>query len=310
VGKPSLEGVDLKLKQAQEHLFALAASVVAFLRDPDTYGLAVETDGRRGPILRVEHARNPPPDWGVIIGECVYDFHSALDHLAFQLAVANTRGRALPKSVAESSAFPIFNSGPKFRAANRGGRPTPASGLRKIVGTSANAQAIIEQLQPYHRKRNPGARSLWQLHELSNIDKHRLLHVTHSSLEGSEFRLSSTDPVTFRGYEFTPGPLKSGAVIARWNLDPLPGEALKVQIDANLITDVTFAKSSPARSVRGAGVLMTLNGIGTFIAQAVLPPLAAELGLTSSFRPGRLIDVFTASEEDMREALDLYPMDG
>lgn len=120
MGRPSLEGVDLKLNRAQEHLYALSASVAEFLRDPESYSTVAEFDEQRRPVLRVGDARQPPPEWGVQIGECIYNFHSGLDYLAFQLAVANTRGR-LPKKIADSSAFPIFNSGPKFRARNRKG---------------------------------------------------------------------------------------------------------------------------------------------------------------------------------------------
>jgi hypothetical protein len=291
VGRASLAGVDLKLNRAQQHLYALSADIITFLRDPDTYAMVAEFDEQRRPILRLgEEARQPPPDWGVVIGECVYNFHSALDHLALQLAVANTRGR-LPKTIAESSAFPIFSRGTEYRA----------RGLRRIRGMSLRAQAIIERLQPYHRWKNPGARALWQLHELSNIDKHRLLHVTHSSLEGSQFRITSARPMTFSGYSFYPGPLKPGAVIARWHVVVPPGQALKVDVNANLVTDVAFGKSSPARSVRGVGVIPTLQAIGAFVADSVLPPLTAEIGLTSTFKPGRYIDVFTATDEDLRE---------
>jgi hypothetical protein len=295
VGRPSLEGVDLKLNRANDHLEALGESIAAFLRDPDTYSTVADFDEQRRPILRVGDARQPPPDWGVRIGECAYNFHSALDHLAFQLAVANTRGR-LPKKIADTSAFPIFDSGPRFRATNKTGQPTTVSGGFKIRGASSNAQAIIERLQPYHRSKNPGARALRQLYELSNIDKHRLLHVTYSSLEGSRFDLSWSTPMTIHGYDFFPGPLKAGAVIARWHLTA-PG-AIQMNVDAELVTDITFDRTSTARSVRGESVLFTLFGIGSFIASDVLPPLAAEMGLTSTFRPGRLLDAFTADEEE------------
>jgi len=237
--------------------------------------------------------RKPRPEWSVLIGDCIYGYRSALDHLAFQLAVANSPGKLPSKKIAENSAFPIFNSGPKFHATNRKGVPTTASGLGKISGVSADARAIIERLQPYHRRQNPGAKALWQLYELSNIDKHRLLHVTYSSLSGSRFRLSSTEPIRFHGYEFVPGRLKRGAVIARWNVSGLPDHPIDMDVDAELVTDVTFDHASPARSVRDQSVMQTLHAIGCFIAFDVLPPLSAELGLSTAFKPSRLINALS-----------------
>jgi hypothetical protein len=300
VGRPSLEGVYLKLERAKDHLYGLSDAVGKFLRDEDSYSMVAEFDDQRRPLLRVEHARRPPPEISILIGECVYNLHSALDHLAFQLAVANTSGR-LPKAIADTSAFPIFNSGPRFRATNRKGKPTPVSGRFKIRGASPNAQAVIESLQPYHRRKKPGARVLWQLHELSNIDKHRLLHVTHSSLEGSEFRLRSADPIIMRGYDFEPGPLKAGAVVARWHVEPVAGSPLKLDVDARLVTDVTFGKESPARTVRRQGVGSALYGITAFIASEVLPPLVADLGQLSTFSAGRYIDVLNATTDELKE---------
>jgi hypothetical protein len=136
---------------------------------------------------------------------------------------------------------------------------------------------------------------------LSNIDKHRLLHVTHSSLEGSQFRLVSQEPIVFRGYEFLPGPLKKNAVIARWHVTPGFGRPFNMHVDAELVTDITFGKGNPARSVQGEGVIATLHRISTFIASDVLPPLAAELGLVSTFTPRRLIDVLSATPEELSE---------
>lgn len=95
--------------------------------------------------------------------------------------------------------------------------------------------------------------------------------------------------MTLRGYEFFPGPLKADAVIARWHVTPGAGSPRKLHVDAELTTDITFGKSSPARAVRGESVIFTLNSISAFIASDVLPSLTEELGLQSSFRPGQLL---------------------
>jgi hypothetical protein len=90
--RASLEGVELKLKRAKEHFEALAEAITAFVRKPDTYTMLLEVNAQRSPVLRVEDIEEPRSDWTVLIGDCVHNLRSALDHLAFQLLVGNTSG--------------------------------------------------------------------------------------------------------------------------------------------------------------------------------------------------------------------------
>jgi hypothetical protein len=211
----------------------------------------------------------------------------------------------LRAKVEKRSEFPIFNSGPKFRGSlNRKGELSSGSGRAKIQDIAEPAQAVIEGLQPYHRRKTPGARALWQLQELANIDKHRLLHVTYTSIRGTTFRITEAVNVAeLQDFRFRPGALKRNAVVARWRTVPIdPRYGTKVSMDADVLTEVVFGKASPARSVRGLSVQRTLYDIGAFIASDVLPPLTAFLGLTSDFKPGRLIDLEPLSIEE-RDAL-------
>jgi hypothetical protein len=288
VPRPSLEGVLLKLERADERFKALGDQITGFLYDPDSYALALQHDHERVAFV-VEHARQPPPQWGVLIGECIYNFHSALDQLAYQLAVANQPRGIVPGLIAESSAFPIFNSGPRFRQRDRRGHPTRSSGLYKIRGASPGAQAIIERLQPYHRWKEPRARALWQLHELSRVDKHRHLHVTHSSLEASHFELTGSGPIAIGGYESFTGPLKPGAVVARWHVRRVGPGRTHMNVKSHLSTDIAFDQRSPARSIRGESVPFVLAHIAAFIGDTLLPQIADELGIAANYRPTRIM---------------------
>lgn len=304
MGRASLEGVDLKLKRAKDRFDVLSEAIKEFLTEPGEDRISVEPHPERGGIFKVQDVRRPPPDWGILIGDCVHHYRSALDHLVFQLVLANTRG-PLPAKVVKRSEFPIFNSGPKFRGKlNKKGELSPGSGRAKIQDIAEPAQAVIERLQPYHRRKNPGARALWQLQELANIDKHRLLHVTYTSIRGSTFRVTEAVNVAeIYDFRFRPGPLKRDAVVAEWRTVPVdPRYGTKVGMDADMLTDVIFGKASPARSVRAQSVQRTLYDIGAFIASDVLPPLTAFLGLTSDFKPGGLIDLEPLSIEE-RDAL-------
>jgi hypothetical protein len=103
----------------------------------------------------------PPLEFSVLAGEVVHHLRSSLDHLVYQLVLANGQ------QPTERHEFPICASAQKFaEAISRG----------KIRGVSAAVQQRIETLQP-HRCSPPHDSWLWVVHELDRIDKHRLLVV-------------------------------------------------------------------------------------------------------------------------------------
>ncbi len=302
----SLEGVELKLKRAKEHFDALAEAITAFVRNPDTYTMFLEVNAQRRPVLRIEDIEEPRPEWAVLIGDCVHNLHSALDHLAFQLLVGNT-SEPVPRALAKSSAFPIYLSSRDFAKVRskgfRRGQPTPDSGLNKLLGVSSDATAIIEQLQPYHRRKNPGTRSLWELRELSNADKHRLLPLVRTSFEMGDFEIVGNLPFALRDYESVSGPLKKNAVVARWAY-VAGAQHIHLHVTAELVTDVTFNNSGRTPyPVRGRSVLATIHGAMRFIAEQVVPPLADDLGIPFHFKPGRLVDTRNLSAADLEALL-------
>jgi hypothetical protein len=79
----------------------------------------------------------------------------ALDHLAWELVIAN---KSQPS---KQTYFPISETEAKFRS------DVP----NKMKGMSAPAIGAIEALRPF----GGGNESLWRLHALNNIDKHRTL---------------------------------------------------------------------------------------------------------------------------------------
>jgi hypothetical protein len=135
----------------------------------------------------------PLPDrFSPMVGDVLQAMRSGLDHLAYALAAHHTT--PLPDDWAELSEFPIFGDESKsgtprtgcnrFHQASRRGLPIPSSGLAKIQGIAPQAQAFIETLQPYHRGTAFRDDPLWRLHELSRIDKHRLVHVVTADFDG------------------------------------------------------------------------------------------------------------------------------
>ncbi len=108
--------------------------------------------------------RKPPSHLSAIVGDCLHNLRSALDNLAFELALANTPG-SLGKKLEEASAFPIQSVQTK---------QAKDSFERMTQGIHPKAKQAIVELQPYIREENFASHPLWQLNELSRRDEHRL----------------------------------------------------------------------------------------------------------------------------------------
>lgn len=260
-----LDGFVLKLNRAEHHLESLRSAVEGFVKS-EFYETVAEFDYKGRLVARLKNVKEPPPELSVLIGDCVYNLRSALDHLAYALATAHTQ--PLPEAWAKTLAFPIFETGPLYRGkSGRGAAP-------KLRGMSRGTRAAMQRLQPYHRRKNPALQLLWMLEELSNIDKHRLVLLTSANLSGTSFEISGTGFIRLAGIEVLPVAIKENAVVGRFYGEFLPPPAVKVK--ANVVPDIRFDKGSDARSVRDMPVLDVLYGIRDLIALVVLAELDKE----------------------------------
>jgi hypothetical protein len=262
-----IERVISKLNRGEELLHEVKHEVDAFFLEP-FFDPAIETDRQGRAVVRVVNVREPPPKLSLRIGECVYAYRSALDHLAYRLAVAHS-GDPLPHKIEETSMFPIAESGPKFRG----------KGFR-IAGMSPRARKLVEQMQPYHRHTLPEAWALLALDQLNNVDKHRDLHPTGSVLAGTQFQISGSGFRELRKIEAWPRELRERAMLARFT-GVFDGDVEFSMPNARF--DVVFGSDSAARAVRGRSVLVTLVDVRDFIAKRLMPAFAEELGVELAF---------------------------
>lgn len=128
-----------------------------------------------------------PLRFSVLIGEIAHHLRSSLDHLIWQLVLANgAKGTGRTE-------FPIFREPPKDA---EGERPFG----KKIAGVRADAVKAIRQMQPYNNP-EPHLDPLWLVHELDRIDKHRLLLSTvavahlHASRDEGAWKLMLRAPI-------------------------------------------------------------------------------------------------------------------
>ena len=186
------------------------------------YRIVTGHDGNR----TVEITEDPPNLLSIIVGEMLYQFRSALDHLFFELVKRNHGKGSRPPSWERRCQFPLKVNIPG------GGNKTPVPRCKfknKILNTLTDeAFEFIERAQPYYRPplfRGERNRLLLLLTKLSNIDKHRYLSVTVLTV-GHEQRASRKGGGSSVG--LSPW-LGHGAELEDYMHHPFPqGEAVEV----------------------------------------------------------------------------------
>ena len=171
----ALDGVYEKIERAKIHQVDLAKRVRAVLGS-DKQSFAVEPDLDSGRYaVRVFGVPAVGPTWCTIIGDCLFNLRSALDHLAWQLVILDGE----TPTDQHMTTFPIRKS-PFDKKGNRiPMQLQPAVSNPEILGA-------LETVQPYadvgYRPDDPVLNPLWALHRLNIIDKHRLLLVVVHTL--------------------------------------------------------------------------------------------------------------------------------
>lgn len=151
----SLKGPRLKLQRAKHHLDDLVEAIKRFYETDPYDGVIQDNPETQRREFTVTRADPLPDELAVICGDAVHNLRSALDHLVWQLIIANG---GKPN---QNAAFPIWGSESKFKSS----RPGYAKGVSK------QALDLLYGLKPY----KGGSDALWRIHQLDIVDKHRLL---------------------------------------------------------------------------------------------------------------------------------------
>src|SRR5205809_8115032 len=96
----------LKLERAKEHINAFGEESVSYLNSQFCHLDFHDDDEFRNVFLIID--KQPPIHLSTILGDCVHNIRSALDHLSWQLVLVN---RQRPTT---NTAFPIFLSKEKY----------------------------------------------------------------------------------------------------------------------------------------------------------------------------------------------------
>jgi hypothetical protein len=258
-----------KLDRADQHLHALERKIDRW-RAGHPYGIVDDIDPETlENVVRLKPTRSIPPTLPLLIGECLYNLRSALDHLVQELAFYKDRLRLPGLSITirfrpyfDDTQFPICCNEGQFTS----------KGARDIGRIAPGAQTIIESLQPYHAL-DLSTHWLWLLDELSNMDKHRAINVAIGVQSGVS--LIPPPKTIIKSFQFW-GPLgrfQGEAEILRYIAVSMIDQTTRVKVNSDPAAHIAFAEF-PAE---GREVLATLIGIRTYIREEVIPRLTPYL---------------------------------
>lgn len=250
-----------KIARSVQHAKTLASQVKAFF-ESDDHGVIADFNSDPGYLVirafsRAEH----PGEWCLIIGETLYQFRSALDHLACQLTEDNRQ------PVHSRVDFPIFLKREGFRK----GDALTESVRQSIGGMSLANQAKIEGEQPFQGKYGVSEDDpLWTLYCLSNYDRHRNLHVVNTTIRDMGREI---EPRAFADRYFTQvssnygKPFEGETEVARYRIDPAANDVvppIQVNVKAHVMFNIAFDEKGPGA---GRPVISTLGAIGDRVAR-------------------------------------------
>ena len=229
---PNLSGVRTKLNRAQKHFDEVDAAVESTL--------GAEKKREDAPPYKYEPRRcelsvfcpkpGPvDPALPVAIGDCIHNLRSALDHLAFQLAVLNNKASEAEKKIS----FPVCLTRKEFDS---------FVGKKLAPFIDGKALAEIEELQPYNTGAVHDADVLWVISQLDIIDKHRLLVVIARHLRpiGVKMSLPNGRLVTAKLPDSEWAPMEDGTEIARVNLLSMFDAPGKVEVNLEVSAMVSL----------------------------------------------------------------------
>jgi hypothetical protein len=257
----SFKSAQAKLARANAHLETLETEFREFFGG-DPYSVTHEFDYLEGKHRwRADLTEPVPVNWPLLIGDCVHNLRSALDHLAWQLAGAKPDDR--------TTMFPIFDDPARFEK----------HGRWRLKTVPRRPRALIEWLQPC-RRADPTDDLLFLIEVFDAEDKHKTITLTGAILDRAQIVLGAEPPpagshlqMQFSGENYPVYASEPDAVLAEGTallLGPDGASAYYMEVDM----EFTF------------GVAMTAEAKGITVARA------NEILREASERVGTILQMF------------------
>lgn len=199
-----LDGVYQKLIRAEEHISALDDEVRVYLKS-DPYKFIIENRGNKCVVV-MNILREPSIGLSILLGDCLHNLRSSLDYLACEAVLLNHG------TLTNKTCFPISDDPTKYAKLSHAG----------INGMSDQAKTLIEGMQPYHAGDAADRHPLWILYTLSNIDKHRNIHLTAGKMDLVTVRMRINGTMVIRPVDILPRFLHSGVLCNKTEVAEFP----------------------------------------------------------------------------------------
>lgn len=179
----------------------------------------------------------PPPEWGIDVGELAHNLRAAIDNTITQL-VLSTEAKPPPDNKLQ---FPIFHLPGQF----------PPQGGRYLVGVPQKAIVLIQNEQPYNFSQRPHWLEVLSL--LNDVDKHRVVHPTVTRVANWEPKVHAATPCKI-GMKRNISDRTVLKTALRYKVEPRDTE-LQFDTDEGLPLEITFGEGSSGITHVGLAVL-------------------------------------------------------
>jgi hypothetical protein len=195
-----LAGVVAKFNRSKEQFDLLRSELGEFLdQEPKPHFSRGEFNPDTWEwIERFQIREKPPIRLGVLLGDCVHNLRSALDHLICQVTLLDGGTNC------SKTQFPIAS---KSEAQFEGMADD------RIPDLSAEHRALVKRAQPYQAGDGAASHPLAVLANLSNADKHRLINPAYSVTLGDAPQTLQRLIDSYQGDE--PSPVNSWWMLKR-----------------------------------------------------------------------------------------------
>ena len=233
-----LVGCWAKLARAQEHLDALKTEEEWRPKDDEPLILGKDFYPQHNLfVFKIEHIYGPRPRLSAILGDVLQNLYSVLEHLAWQLVIAN-RGTPIDRV----TSFPITRSPDHFSTTRD----------KQLKGVSTTHVAMIEGVQPYPGRDADQFTLLWLLRELARKDRHQDLRPVFGVSQSTSPDIYVLGDCFIRGFGVNPNlfeePLTAGTELVYVPVQPT-GPNPNVNMDIELVTYLALPERVGKESV-------------------------------------------------------------